>query len=156
MPNLFPEVGRILRAARLQNGLTQEDLARAVGSTTCTISKTEHRGRHLPAVDLRRLIDAVCRGDSQQSEEARRSIVAEYGYLDPQELQALETLARLGWLENVAEFERLLAMLDCLGVRSTADLVGWLAKGSGTEEAVISETYGPRYPRRRRASRARA
>ena len=50
---------KLLRAARVKAGLTQEDLAPRLGMTQSAISKCERVERRLDVVELRRWCDAL-------------------------------------------------------------------------------------------------
>ena len=50
---------KLLRAARLKAGLTQEDLAPRLGMTQSAISKCERGERRLDVVELRQWCDAL-------------------------------------------------------------------------------------------------
>lgn len=48
-----------LRSARMQAGLTQEDLAKRLGQTQSFVSKCERGERRLDVVELKRVCDAI-------------------------------------------------------------------------------------------------
>ncbi len=55
----FEEIGARIRARREEEGLSQSDLARAVGISRPVITKIEAGGKAINSVELRRISDAL-------------------------------------------------------------------------------------------------
>lgn len=53
-----PTLGTFLREARLQKGLTQEELAKRCGSTKAYISKLENNSKDIRFATLQKLVEA--------------------------------------------------------------------------------------------------